>query len=70
MFGDLSDSNSRVSNLHADRRAYDLLPELYTKPRTRYLTRVLNPHPKMPQPPRPEGEHGSTGRASQEGQGH
>ena len=48
VFGDLSDTESRVSKLHADRRAYDLLPELYTKPRNRYLTRVLTPNPKMP----------------------
>jgi molybdopterin-containing oxidoreductase family iron-sulfur binding subunit len=51
VFGDLSDANSRVSKLHADRRGYALLPEVYTKPRNRYLTRVLNPNPKMPQPP-------------------
>jgi Fe-S-cluster-containing dehydrogenase component len=57
VFGDLEDGNSRVSKLHADRRGYALLPELYTKPRNRYLTRVLNPHPKMPQPPKAEGGH-------------
>ncbi|HEY5945100.1 MAG TPA: TAT-variant-translocated molybdopterin oxidoreductase [Kofleriaceae bacterium] len=57
VFGDLEDPNSRVSKAHADRRGYALLPELYTKPRNRYLTRVLNPHPKMPQPPKAEGEH-------------
>ncbi|HEY5925631.1 MAG TPA: TAT-variant-translocated molybdopterin oxidoreductase [Kofleriaceae bacterium] len=51
VFGDLLDKDSRVSKLHADRRGYALLPVTYTKPRTRYLTRVLNPHPKMPQPP-------------------
>jgi MoCo/4Fe-4S cofactor protein with predicted Tat translocation signal len=57
VFGDLEDPNSRVSRLHADRRSYALLPELYTKPRTRYLTRVLNPNPKMPPPPKAEGGH-------------
>jgi molybdopterin-containing oxidoreductase family iron-sulfur binding subunit len=60
VFGDLQDPNSRVSALHRDRRAYDLLPELYTKPRNRYLTRILNPHPKMPQPYLGE-EHGAEG---------
>ena len=50
VFGDLSDPASRVSVLQADRRSYALLPELYTKPRNQYLTRVLNPNPKMPQP--------------------
>ena len=48
VFGDLADPASRVSRAHADRRSYDLLPEMYTKPRNRYLTRVLNPNPKMP----------------------
>jgi MoCo/4Fe-4S cofactor protein with predicted Tat translocation signal len=57
VFGDLEDKNSRVAKLHEDRRGYALLPELYTKPRNRYLSRVLNPHPKMPQPPKAQGEH-------------
>ena len=57
VFGDLLDKESRVSKLHSDRRSYALLPELYTKPRTRYLTRVLNPNPKMPPPPKAEGGH-------------
>jgi molybdopterin-containing oxidoreductase family iron-sulfur binding subunit len=57
VFGDLSDKDSRVAKLHADRRGYALLPELYTRPRNRYLTRVLNPNPKMPQPPKAEGGH-------------
>ena len=47
VFGDLSDAESRVSKLHADRRSYALLPGNYTKPRTRYLARVRNPNPKL-----------------------
>ncbi|HEY4178334.1 MAG TPA: Fe-S-cluster-containing hydrogenase [Kofleriaceae bacterium] len=47
VFGDLEDKNSRVSKLHDDNRAYDLLPDNYTKPRTRFLSRLRNPHPKM-----------------------
>ncbi len=47
IFGDLQDPNSRVSKLQADRRQYSLLPELYTKPRNRYLARVRNPNPDM-----------------------
>jgi Fe-S-cluster-containing dehydrogenase component len=46
-FGDLSDKNSRISRLHEDRRSYDLLPELYTKPRNRYLAKVRNPNPSL-----------------------
>ena len=58
VFGDLEDQNSRVAKLHADRRGYALLPEVYTKPRNRYLTRILNPNPKMPQPAKAaHGEH-------------
>ncbi|MBA3393476.1 MAG: TAT-variant-translocated molybdopterin oxidoreductase [Deltaproteobacteria bacterium] len=48
MFGDLADKDSRVSRLHEDRRGYALLPELYTKPRNRFLARIRNPNPKMP----------------------
>jgi MoCo/4Fe-4S cofactor protein with predicted Tat translocation signal len=53
VFGDLSDQDSRVAKLHAprgangDRRSYALLPETYTKPRTRYLARVRNPNPRL-----------------------
>ena len=47
VFGDLADPDSRVAQLHKDRRSYDLLEELYTKPRNRYLARVRNPNPKL-----------------------
>jgi molybdopterin-containing oxidoreductase family iron-sulfur binding subunit len=47
VFGDLADAKSRVSRLHADRRTYDLLPELYTRPRNKFLARVRNPNPKL-----------------------
>ena len=47
MFGDLSDKTSRISRLHEDRRSYALLPELYTKPRNRFLAKVRNPNPKL-----------------------
>jgi len=51
MFGDLSDPNSRVSRAHQDQRHYDLLPEVYTKPRNKYLARVRNPNPRLTPPP-------------------
>jgi Fe-S-cluster-containing dehydrogenase component len=51
VFGDLEDEKSRVAILHRDRRAYDLLPEMYTKPRNRYLARVRNPNRNL----EPEG---------------
>jgi hypothetical protein len=47
VFGDLSIPDSRVSKLHADRRTYDLLPEMYTKPRNKFLARVHNPNPQL-----------------------
>jgi molybdopterin-containing oxidoreductase family iron-sulfur binding subunit len=47
VFGDLADPKSRVSRMHDDRRQYPLLPELYTRPRNRFLARVRNPNPKM-----------------------
>jgi molybdopterin-containing oxidoreductase family iron-sulfur binding subunit len=58
VFGDLSDETSRVANAHRDRRSYALLPELYTKPRNKYLTRILNPNPKMPAAPKPDAHGG------------
>jgi molybdopterin-containing oxidoreductase family iron-sulfur binding subunit len=44
-FGDLKDPGSRVSALHANHRAYGILSELDTEPRTRYLARLRNPAP-------------------------
>ena len=44
-FGAMSDPGSRVSHLRADPRAYSLLGELGTRPRTTYLARLQNPNP-------------------------
>ena len=60
IFGDLSDKNSRISRLHADRRSYALLPELYTKPRNRFLAKVRNPNPKLAPAAAPT-QHGGSG---------
>ncbi|HEY3806269.1 MAG TPA: TAT-variant-translocated molybdopterin oxidoreductase [Kofleriaceae bacterium] len=52
-FGDLADTDSRVFKLHeahgadGDLLSYELLPDRYTKPRTRYIARVRNPNPKL-----------------------
>ncbi len=43
VFGDLSDPKSRVSQLTKHERAYQLLEELNTKPRLKYLARLRNP---------------------------
>jgi MoCo/4Fe-4S cofactor protein with predicted Tat translocation signal len=44
VFGDLNDKNSRVARLHAQKRRYDLLGDLNTRPRTVYMASVRNPN--------------------------
>ena len=46
-FGDLTDSNSRVSKAKKSDRDYGLLVDLNTHPRTTYLGRVRNPNPEL-----------------------
>ena len=48
VFGNVQDPQSRVSQLKAQQRNYQLLDFLGTKPRTTYLARVRNPNPRMP----------------------
>ena len=55
VFGSLNDANSKVSQLHADPRRYDLLHEIGTRPRTVYLARVRNPNPELEQPEKAGG---------------
>jgi molybdopterin-containing oxidoreductase family iron-sulfur binding subunit len=43
VFGDLSDPDSKVSQLLADQRSYAMLGVLNVRPRTRYLARLRNP---------------------------
>ncbi len=43
VFGDLEDPNSRVRQLHKHERTYQMLEELNTKPRTRYMAKLRNP---------------------------
>lgn len=47
VFGDVNDPNSLVSRHHADSRVYDMLGDLNIKPRTKYLARVRNVHPRL-----------------------
>jgi molybdopterin-containing oxidoreductase family iron-sulfur binding subunit len=47
VFGDLNDVKSAVAGHHRDGRAYALLHELGTKPRTRHLVRLKNPDPEL-----------------------
>ncbi|PQO42002.1 TAT-variant-translocated molybdopterin oxidoreductase [Blastopirellula marina] len=60
-FGDLQNKESNVAKAHASPRAYSMLEELNTKPRTKYLAKIRNPHPWLA-PPIPEGHgHGHGG---------
>ncbi len=43
IFGDLNDPTSRIAQLHKDERSYNVLDELNTKPRVKYLAKVRNP---------------------------
>ncbi|MGA9520340.1 MAG: hypothetical protein WBV82_02685, partial [Myxococcaceae bacterium] len=47
VFGDLHDASAEVTRLHRDPRAYALLHELGTRPRTRHLVRITNPNPEL-----------------------
>ncbi len=55
VFGDLNDPNSRVSHLREDKRSYDLLAYLNIRPRTHYMARIRNPHPRLAEAPPPAG---------------
>jgi len=46
-FGDKNDATSRVAMLQRDPRAYAMLEELNVKPRTQYLARLRNVHPRL-----------------------
>jgi molybdopterin-containing oxidoreductase family iron-sulfur binding subunit len=58
VFGDLNahQGENPVARMHRDRRRYDLLHELNTRPRTGYLARVKNLDPELEtaQTPRPQ----------------
>jgi len=47
VFGQVSDPESEVSRHQESKRAYAVLNELGTRPRTRYLARIRNPNPEL-----------------------
>ncbi|MEX2396091.1 MAG: 4Fe-4S dicluster domain-containing protein, partial [Balneolales bacterium] len=46
-FGDLTDTNSQISQIKRNERNYMMLGELNTRPRTSYLAKLRNPNPNM-----------------------
>ncbi|MEM8733752.1 MAG: TAT-variant-translocated molybdopterin oxidoreductase [Planctomycetota bacterium] len=62
VFGDKKDPNSMVSKAQNDPRAYAMLAELNVKPRTMFLARVRNTHPRlMTVDQRQDASHGHGG---------
>jgi molybdopterin-containing oxidoreductase family iron-sulfur binding subunit len=48
VFGNIADPKSEVSKWRTDPRAYRVLEDLQTRPRTSYLGRLRNPNPEIP----------------------
>jgi Fe-S-cluster-containing dehydrogenase component len=46
-FGNINDKASKVAALQADGRSYQVLADLNTRPRTRYMAAVLNPNEEL-----------------------
>ncbi|MGH7434193.1 MAG: 4Fe-4S dicluster domain-containing protein, partial [Polyangiaceae bacterium] len=47
VFGDIADPTTRVSAARKSDRLYAVLHDLGTEPRTRYLTRIVDPNPEL-----------------------
>jgi molybdopterin-containing oxidoreductase family iron-sulfur binding subunit len=50
-FGNLNDKNAGVTKLHQSPRAYSVLEELNTRPRTQYLAKLRNPSTSLESSP-------------------
>jgi molybdopterin-containing oxidoreductase family iron-sulfur binding subunit len=50
-FGNLNDKQSKVATLQADERSYQVLADLNTRPRTKYVAAVLNPNTDLEDAP-------------------
>ena len=46
-FGNINDKQSKVARLQADERSYQVLADLNTRPRTKYVAAVLNMNPEL-----------------------
>jgi MoCo/4Fe-4S cofactor protein with predicted Tat translocation signal len=50
-FGNINDKQSKVAKLQADERSYQVLADLNTRPRTKYVAAVLNPNSELEETP-------------------
>jgi molybdopterin-containing oxidoreductase family iron-sulfur binding subunit len=50
-FGNINDKGSKVAKLQADERSYQVLADLNTRPRTKYVAAVLNPNSELQETP-------------------
>ncbi len=50
-FGNINDKGSRVAKLRSDERAYQVLADLNTRPRTTYVAAVINPNSELEETP-------------------
>jgi molybdopterin-containing oxidoreductase family iron-sulfur binding subunit len=46
-FGNINDKQSKVAKLQNDERSYQVLADLNTRPRTKYVAAVTNPNPEL-----------------------
>ena len=46
-FGNINDKQSKVAQLQADERSYQVLADVNTRPRTKYVAAVLNLNSKL-----------------------
>ncbi len=50
-FGNINDKQSKVAKLQSDERSYQVLADLNTRPRTKYVAAVLNPNNELQDAP-------------------
>ena len=50
-FGNINDKQSKVAQLQNDERSYQVLADLNTRPRTKYVAAVLNPNSELQETP-------------------
>ena len=50
-FGNINDRQSKVAKLQEDERSYQVLADLNTRPRTKYVAAVLNPNKELEEAP-------------------